>query len=178
MSDSPRPAHAMAIPAHPEATDGDQTVVIAHMVRGRAALKYGAGFLFCCFALWVLLQPVRDAHQVLGIICAGILLLMFMAGFAMWFSRGRRTAITLKGDRLYLPIWESALDDVITVRTTIWKNPDFDVPASKYIEIDRRGGNTVMVAYTDLQEDGDVVIARLNDALARHRAAAPPAASA
>jgi hypothetical protein len=165
----------MGSPAHPEATEGDQIIVIARLRGRRAALKYGGIFLVWCFALWALLPlPPRDAHQIMGVICIAILLAMPVAGFAMWFSRGGRMAITLKSGMLYLPGREFALDDVIGVRQGLWKNPEFNSWVSKYIEIDRRDGDTAMIAYADLTEDGDVVITRLKDALARHQAAKGP----
>lgn len=177
MSDSPTPVS----PAHPEATDGDHTVIIARYSIWRPVLVNGGIALVLLFSIWLALHPERWGSYhwkspgwiiwqqieqgVLGVLG----LLAVIAGLAVWLARGGHTMITLKDGTLRFPLGRTiALDDVTDVYATTTGEGRYKM---KVIELARRDGEKHFIVRWALADKPDIVIARLNDALARHRAA-------
>jgi hypothetical protein len=156
-----------------------QPIVIAHFAMARIFSALFLLGLFVAFFLWATLHPESWTYyerkgpamvmmqQGFGFFVSGALLLAVVIQFGPWLARGRGRTMRLEGGTLVYPGHVVPLDDIIDVRLerrdygSLWRR--------NVIVLETRGGEDAIEGWW-LKEDSDVAIARVKDALARHKA--------
>lgn len=156
-----------------------QPTVIAHYAVARCLLLLTGWCLFLAFVFWSLLHPQTWTYpkgpgevlftQIFYLSIGAVLVLLIAVPLGFWLARGRSTMILLENGTLHFPGgWKIGLDELTDVRPGLWESGRY-FNSMKIIELHKRDGSCSWIVTGALKEDRDMVVARLKDALARHR---------